>query len=69
MAIHFARTTPQKWLASAVVVLVLGGQRVVDVLAHGVDFSQYVDVAIPAVLTMIWWRAVPCLTSLPVGLP
>lgn len=59
MAIHFARTTPQKWLASAVVVLVLGGQRVVDVLAHGVDFSQYVDVAIPAVLTMIWWRAVP----------
>lgn len=59
MAIHFARTTPQKWLASGVVVLVLGGQRVVDVVVHGVDFSQYIDVAIPAVLAMIWWRAVP----------
>ena len=59
MAIHFARTTPQKWLASGAVVLVLGGQRVVDVVVLGVDFSQYIDVAIPAVLAMIWWRAVP----------
>ncbi|WP_216891635.1 amino acid adenylation domain-containing protein [Pseudomonas putida] len=57
MAIHFARTTPQKWLASGAVVL--GGQRVVDVVVLGVDFSQYIDVAIPAVLAMIWWRAVP----------
>lgn len=59
MAIHFARTTPQKCLASVVVVLVLGGQRVVDVVAHGVDWSQYIDVAIPAVLAMIWLRAIP----------
>jgi len=59
MAIHFARTTAQKCLASALVVFVLGGQRVVDVVVHGVDFSQYVDVAIPAVLAMIWIRAIP----------
>ncbi|VVN02333.1 D-alanine--poly(phosphoribitol) ligase subunit 1 [Pseudomonas fluorescens] len=62
MAIHYAHSTTRKWVASVVTVVVLGGQDLLLMYGTqplGVDISQYVDIAIPAVLAAIWIRAVP----------
>jgi amino acid adenylation domain-containing protein len=62
MAIHYADSTRRKWLASAVTVIVLGGRDVLEFYGHGlpaVGMSEYIDVAVPAVLAVIWIRSVP----------
>jgi amino acid adenylation domain-containing protein len=62
MAIHYADSTRRKWLASAVAVVVLGGRDVLEFYGHGlpaVGVSEYIDVAVPAVLAVIWIRSVP----------
>lgn len=62
MAIHYANSTTRKWVASVVTVAVLGGQDLLLIYgngAPGVDISQYVDIAMPAVLAVIWIRSVP----------
>ncbi|MGV8919497.1 MAG: amino acid adenylation domain-containing protein [Pseudomonas sp.] len=62
MAIHYAHSNVQKWAVSAVTVLVMGWQEVLPLFGHGVhEFArkEYVDVAVPAVLALIWVRSVP----------
>lgn len=62
MAIHFANSTPRKWIVSAVTVALLGGEDLMTVYGNGalgLELSKYFDVAIPAVLAVIWIRSVP----------
>lgn len=62
MAIHYANSRAQKWIASAVTVIVLGGQDLLTLFGHGqlnVEVSGYVDIALPAVLAVIWFKSVP----------
>ena len=62
MAIHYANSTSRKWIASAVTVAILGGEDLLILSGNGplgIDISQYVDIAVPAVLAVIWIRSVP----------
>ena len=62
MAIHYADSTRRKWMASAVAVIVVGGRDLLEFYGHGlpaVGMSEYIDVAVPAVLAVIWIRSVP----------
>lgn len=62
MAIHYANSPARKWVASLVAVIVIGGWDVLDIYAQGFPppgVSEYIDVALPAVLAVIWLRAVP----------
>lgn len=60
MAIHYANSTFQKWVVSAVTVIVLGGQDLLVVYGpHELDFRGYTDIAVPAVLAVIWIKSIP----------
>jgi len=59
MAIHYAHSNAQKLVVSAVAILVIGGQDILTVVGHEVQASGYVDIAIPAILAVIWIRSVP----------
>ena len=62
MAVHYADSTRQKWIASVVAVLVIGELDVVAIAGYGLqDFALrgYIDVSLPAVLALIWLRSVP----------
>lgn len=60
MAVHHADTTARKWVASAVAVLVVGELDLVAVAGVGWEaFTRYVDIALPAMLALIWFRSVP----------
>ncbi|WP_397449706.1 amino acid adenylation domain-containing protein [Pseudomonas sp. NA-150] len=62
MAIHYANSTAQKWLASAVTVVVMGWPDMLAIFGFGGHVSvnpEYYDVAAPAVLAAIWIKSVP----------
>lgn len=59
MAIHYAQSSARKLVVSAVAILVIGGQDILTVLGHETQASGYVDIAIPAILAVIWIRSVP----------
>ncbi|MFK3818884.1 amino acid adenylation domain-containing protein [Pseudomonas sp. NPDC089407] len=60
MAVHHADTTARKWVASAVAVLVVGELDLMAVAGIGWEaFTRYVDIALPAMLALIWFRSVP----------
>ncbi|MBK4993444.1 amino acid adenylation domain-containing protein [Pseudomonas sp. S37] len=60
MAVHHADTTARKWVASAVAVLVVGELDLMAVAGIGWEaFTRYVDIAMPAMLALIWFRSVP----------
>ena len=60
MAVHHADTTARKWVASAVAVLVVGELDLMAVAGVGWEaFTRYVDIALPAMLALIWFRSVP----------
>lgn len=60
MAVHHADTTARKWVASAVAVLVVAELDLMAVAGVGWEaFSRYVDIALPAILALIWFRSVP----------
>ena len=60
MAVHYADTTARKWVASAVAVLVVGELDLMAVAGVGWEaFTRYVDIALPAMLALIWFRSVP----------
>ncbi|MFJ4349225.1 amino acid adenylation domain-containing protein [Pseudomonas sp. NPDC089401] len=62
MAVHFADSRRRKWLASAVALLMIGEREVMTIIGFGwAQWSQavHIDLALPAVLALIWVRAVP----------
>ncbi|GLO13427.1 hypothetical protein PPUJ20028_20080 [Pseudomonas putida] len=60
MAVHHADTTARKWVASAVAVLVVGELDLMAIAGVGWEaFSHYIDIALPAMLALIWFRSVP----------
>jgi len=60
MAVHHADTTSRKWVASAVAVLVVGELDLMAVAGVGWQaFTRYVDIALPAILALVWFRSVP----------
>lgn len=61
MAIHFAHSSAQKWVASAVAVLVIGELDYVAIAGYqlqGATLRGYIDIALPAVLAVIWVKSV-----------
>ncbi|TDF84395.1 amino acid adenylation domain-containing protein [Pseudomonas sp. H9] len=61
MAIHFAQSTAQKWVASAVAVLVIGQLDYVALAGYqlqAVTVPHLIDIALPAVLAVIWFKSV-----------
>lgn len=62
MAIHFANSKMQKWVAAAVAVILLGGQDLLLIYGGGSQaeaLKVYIDVAVPAVLAVIWIKSIP----------
>jgi hypothetical protein len=62
MAIHYAHSNVQKWLVSAVAVIVMGGQDLLLIFGNGPDALEargYVDIAVPAILAVIWVKSIP----------
>jgi len=60
MAVHHADTPARKALASAVAVLVVAELDLMAVAGIGWQaVTHYVDIALPAMLALIWLRAVP----------
>ncbi|MEG0860678.1 MAG: amino acid adenylation domain-containing protein [Pseudomonas sp.] len=62
MAVHYAKSTTQKWGASAMAVLVIGGLDTMFIADFGWQQwaqSKHIDIALPAVLALIWVRSVP----------
>ncbi len=59
MAIHYAHSNAQKLVVSAVAILVIGGQDILTIFGHESQVSGYVDIAIPAILAVIWIRSIP----------
>lgn len=60
MAVHHADTTSRKWVASAVAVLVVGELDLMAVAGVGWQaLTRYVDIALPAILALVWFRSVP----------
>jgi amino acid adenylation domain-containing protein len=59
MAIHYAHSNARKLIVSAVAILVIGAQDILRVFGHEAQASGYIDIAIPAILAVIWIRSVP----------
>jgi len=62
MAVQYADSTSRKWLASAVAVVVIGELEIVAIAGYGWDAwlsGVHIDIALPAVLALIWFRSVP----------
>ncbi|MBV6824622.1 amino acid adenylation domain-containing protein [Pseudomonas sp. PD9R] len=63
MAIHYAHSNAQKWVASAVAVVVILGRDLLQIYGHGLPsipgMSEYVDVGVPAILALIWIKSIP----------
>ncbi|NIE73363.1 amino acid adenylation domain-containing protein [Pantoea sp. Ap-967] len=62
MAVHFADSPRRKWLASAVALLMIGEREVMAITSFGWaqwSLAVHIDIALPAVLALIWVRAVP----------
>ncbi|MEG1039057.1 MAG: amino acid adenylation domain-containing protein [Pseudomonas sp.] len=61
MAIHFAHSSAQKWVASAVAVLVIGELDYVAIAGYQLQVATlrgYIDIALPAVLAVIWVKSI-----------
>ncbi|MDZ3992076.1 amino acid adenylation domain-containing protein [Pseudomonas sp. Teo4] len=68
MAVHFADTTSRKWVVSAVAALLIGEMDLAAILDHGweeVAQLGLIDIALPAILALIWLRpvAVPAIVA------
>ncbi|MEX3773115.1 amino acid adenylation domain-containing protein [Pseudomonas sp. MYb118] len=65
MAIHYAHSGAQKWIVSAVAVIVMGGEDLLFLYQQGSVAREYIDIAVPGVLALIWVKsiAVPGLLS------
>ncbi|WP_248920569.1 amino acid adenylation domain-containing protein [Pseudomonas entomophila] len=62
MAVHYADSTARKWVASALAVLVIGELDLFTLSGYGWAAAMVrmpIDIALPAVLALIWVRAVP----------
>ncbi|WP_264312776.1 amino acid adenylation domain-containing protein [Pseudomonas putida] len=60
MAIHYADTPLRKAVASAVAVLLIAELDLVAIAGIGWQaFARYIDIALPAMLALIWFRSVP----------
>ncbi|MDF9619502.1 amino acid adenylation domain-containing protein [Pseudomonas entomophila] len=62
MAVHYADSTARKWVASALAVLVIGELDLFTLAGYGWEAAMVrmpIDIALPAVLALIWVRAVP----------
>jgi hypothetical protein len=60
MAIHYADTTLRKAVASAVALLLIAELDLVALAGLGWQaFARYIDIALPAMLALIWFRSVP----------
>jgi hypothetical protein len=62
MAIHSASSTSQKWIVTALAVMVVGWQDMVAMMGFGPLASviwNHIDVAVPATLLVIWVRSIP----------
>ncbi|MHC8320761.1 amino acid adenylation domain-containing protein [Pseudomonas sp. GB2N2] len=62
MAIHYANSSTQKWVISAVTVIVLGGQDLLLLFGGGPEAEvarSYIDIAVPAVLAVVWFKSIP----------
>jgi hypothetical protein len=61
MAVHYAHSSAQKWIVSAVAVVVMGGEDLLAIFGTGAQevAKDYVDIAIPAVLSLIWVKSIP----------
>lgn len=65
MAIHYADSSTRKWVVSAVALIIMGGEELLYLYRHGTLVREYIDIAVPAVLALIWIKsiAVPGLLS------
>jgi hypothetical protein len=59
MAIYYAHSNVQKCVVSAVALLLMGWQDALAVYGNEALLREYVDIALPAVLVLIWVRSVP----------
>ncbi|MGF0238575.1 amino acid adenylation domain-containing protein [Rhodococcus sp. IEGM1300] len=59
MAIYYAHSNVQKCVVSAVALLLMGWQDALAVYGNEALLREYVDIALPAVLMLIWVRSVP----------
>ncbi|KII28822.1 antibiotic biosynthesis protein [Pseudomonas fluorescens] len=62
MAIHYAHSTKRKLIASAVTVMIIAFQdfqALSGLATQGLETGIYVDIALPAVLALIWIRSIP----------
>lgn len=62
MAVHYADSKTRKWVASALAVLVIGELDLFTLSGYGWEAAMIrmpIDIALPAVLALIWVRAVP----------
>ncbi|QVM89484.1 amino acid adenylation domain-containing protein [Pseudomonas entomophila] len=62
MAVHYADSAARKWVASALAVLVIGELDLFTLAGYGWEATMIrmpIDIALPAVLALIWVRAVP----------
>ncbi|MCG8293199.1 amino acid adenylation domain-containing protein [Pseudomonas entomophila] len=62
MAVHYADSAARKWVVSALAVLVIGELDLFTLAGYGWEAAMVrmpIDIALPAVLALIWVRAVP----------
>ncbi|MVV51719.1 amino acid adenylation domain-containing protein [Pseudomonas sp. PB120] len=62
MAIHYAQSNFQKCIVSVVAVMITGWQDALAIFGYGpyaLVAREYVDIAVPAVLALIWIRSIP----------
>jgi amino acid adenylation domain-containing protein len=60
MAVHYADSTRRRWVASGASLLIVGELDLITIAGMGWQaFATYIDIALPAMLALIWFRAVP----------
>jgi amino acid adenylation domain-containing protein len=62
MAVHYAHSNIQKWVASAIAVILIAGQDIWTMGGLGLqlsDINEHINIALPAVLAVIWIRSIP----------
>lgn len=59
MAIHYAHSSVQKWVVSALAVIIMGGEDLLYLYRHASVAREYIDIAVPGVLALIWIKSIP----------
>lgn len=59
MAIHYAHSSVQKWIVSVMAVVVMGGEDLFFLYQQGSIAREYIDIAVPGVLALIWVKSIP----------